>query len=75
MPATATLVGSALGLGVQLYSNAVRKLPLLRSALPWLQCCALATHPNADPWEHVIAVGLGGVAGSAIVAWEARPPQ
>ena len=34
MPATSTLVGASLGLGVQLYSNAVRKLPLLRSACP-----------------------------------------
>lgn len=32
MPATATLLGGAMGLGVQLYSNAVRKLPLMRSA-------------------------------------------
>jgi hypothetical protein len=34
MPATSTVVGATLGLGVQLYSNAVRKLPLLRSARP-----------------------------------------
>jgi len=34
MPATSTLVGASLGLGVQFYSNAVRKLPLLRSACP-----------------------------------------
>jgi len=34
MPATGSLVGAALGAGVQLYSNAVRKLPLLRSASP-----------------------------------------
>ncbi|CAI7851716.1 unnamed protein product [Closterium sp. NIES-54] len=30
MPASATLVGAAMGLGVQFYSNAVRKLPLMR---------------------------------------------
>ena len=34
MPATSTIVGASLGFGVQLYSNAVRKLPLLRSACP-----------------------------------------
>ncbi|CAI5512938.1 unnamed protein product [Closterium sp. Naga37s-1] len=33
MPASATLVGAAMGLGVQFYSNAVRKLPLMRH--PW----------------------------------------
>lgn len=33
MVATATIVGAALGLSVQLYSNAVRKLPLMRH--PW----------------------------------------
>ena len=37
MPATSTIVGASLGLGVQLYSNAVRKLPLLRSACPLAQ--------------------------------------
>ena len=37
MPATSTIVGASLGLGVQLYSNAVRKLPLLRSACPHAQ--------------------------------------
>lgn len=39
MPATSTLVGASLGFGVQLYSNAVRKLPLLRSTCP-LACAA-----------------------------------
>lgn len=32
MPATATWLGGAMGLGIAFYSNAVRKLPLLRSA-------------------------------------------
>ena len=32
MPAYATVLGATLGAGVQLYSNAARKLPLLRSA-------------------------------------------
>ena len=31
MPATATLVGGGLGFAMQLYVNALRKLPLLRS--------------------------------------------
>jgi hypothetical protein len=38
MPATGTVLGASLGLGVQLYSNAVRKLPLLRSACPRRGC-------------------------------------
>ncbi|KAF0852321.1 mitochondrial Complex I CI NADH:ubiquinone oxidoreductase subunit B14.5b N4BM/NDUFC2 [Andalucia godoyi] len=46
---TAVLVGSVLGLGVQVYSNAVRKLPLFRR-----------------PWEHLIAVGVGGAFGYTI---------
>jgi len=33
MVSTPTMVGALLGLGVQLYSNAVRKLPLMRN--PW----------------------------------------
>ncbi|KAG0451334.1 hypothetical protein HPP92_026455 [Vanilla planifolia] len=33
MPTTATLVGALLGLGTQMYSNALRKLPYMRH--PW----------------------------------------
>lgn len=36
MPATATLVGGGMGFAMQLYINALRKLPLLRSACPRL---------------------------------------
>eukprot|EP00898_Chlorokybus_atmophyticus_P006058 jgi/Chlat1/6453/Chrsp45S05957 len=55
MPATATIVGMYLGLGVQLYSNAVRKLPLMR-----------------HPWEHLLAIGLGGAFGSGVARWEEK---
>ena len=48
-----TLVGAALGLGVNLYSNAVRKVPLMR-----------------QPWEHLIAMGVGGYLGNAVVKLE-----
>ena len=34
MPGTATLVGGSLGFAMQMYINALRKLPLLRSASP-----------------------------------------
>ncbi|KAG6512076.1 uncharacterized protein LOC121976349 [Zingiber officinale] len=33
MPNTATMVGALLGLGIQVYSNALRKLPYMRH--PW----------------------------------------
>ena len=51
MAVSGTVFGAMLGLGVQFYSNAVRKLPLMR-----------------NPWEHAIALGLGGFAGAP------RPP-
>jgi hypothetical protein len=135
MPVSATVLGATLGVGVQLYSNAVRKLPLLRSAcngvrarrrggrervqrgsdhqplcsrpvlLLFLQsmlgtgvplaprhagrrCCVegrmqpvarpVSSSPSlADPWGHAVGAGLGGLFGSAVVAWEVRcqPPQ
>uniref|UniRef100_A0ACD5U8M7 Uncharacterized protein n=2 Tax=Avena sativa TaxID=4498 RepID=A0ACD5U8M7_AVESA len=33
MPATPTIIGALLGLGTQMYSNALRKLPYMRH--PW----------------------------------------
>ena len=40
MPATPTIIGALLGLGTQMYSNALRKLPYMRrislSPLPFL---------------------------------------
>ncbi|KAK1268874.1 hypothetical protein QJS04_geneDACA006842 [Acorus gramineus] len=33
MPATATVIGALLGLGTQMYSNALRRLPYMRH--PW----------------------------------------
>ncbi|KAA8537160.1 hypothetical protein F0562_029614 [Nyssa sinensis] len=33
MPASATMIGALLGLGTQMYSNALRKLPCMRH--PW----------------------------------------
>ena len=35
---------------------------------------SLLRTPAADPWEHVIATGLGGMVGSYVVAWEVRSP-
>lgn len=34
MPLTATMVGAILGFGTQVYSNALRKLPIMRRNYP-----------------------------------------
>ena len=47
--------GALCGLGVNLFSNAVRKLPYLYR-----------------PYEHVIALGVGGYAGYRLRSWEQR---
>ena len=36
MPATPTIIGALLGLGTQMYSNALRKLPYMRRIAPFL---------------------------------------
>eukprot|EP00591_Stephanopyxis_turris_P006015 CAMPEP_0195517814 /NCGR_PEP_ID=MMETSP0794_2-20130614/11748_1 /TAXON_ID=515487 /ORGANISM="Stephanopyxis turris, Strain CCMP 815" /LENGTH=76 /DNA_ID=CAMNT_0040646687 /DNA_START=65 /DNA_END=295 /DNA_ORIENTATION=+ len=45
--------GAAMGVGLQLYSNAVRKLPLLRS--PWMHAAFLGTGAylgsKVEGWE------------------------
>ncbi|KAK9809155.1 hypothetical protein WJX72_010341 [[Myrmecia] bisecta] len=50
-----TVAGALFGLGVQLYSNALRKVPLMR-----------------NPWEHVIAIGVGAGFGTWLVDFEER---
>ena len=47
--------GGCIGLGINMYSNALRKVPLMR-----------------QPWEHVIATGLGAWAGNQLVEFENR---
>ena len=58
MAVSGTVFGAILGLGVQFYSNAVRKLPLMR-----------------NPWEHAIALGLGGFAGVLCPPPPPPPPR
>ena len=41
---TATMAGAAMGFGTQLFINALRKLPLLRSACPFLPRAILSFH-------------------------------
>lgn len=45
---SATLLGAAAGLGVQLYVNAVRKLPLLRN--PWHHAIAMGAGASFGAW-------------------------
>eukprot|EP00204_Picochlorum_oklahomense_P005031 CAMPEP_0118804018 /NCGR_PEP_ID=MMETSP1161-20130426/20613_1 /TAXON_ID=249345 /ORGANISM="Picochlorum oklahomensis, Strain CCMP2329" /LENGTH=73 /DNA_ID=CAMNT_0006732663 /DNA_START=47 /DNA_END=268 /DNA_ORIENTATION=- len=47
------LAGAVTGLAVQLYSNGIRRLPLMK-----------------NPWEHLIAVGIGGAIGVKYTEWE-----
>jgi hypothetical protein len=61
MPATPTIIGALLGLGTQMYSNALRKLPYMRriaffptpsspSAIPFLDFLICFTmHPTIQP--------------------------
>ena len=56
---SATLIGASLGFGMQLYINALRKLPLLRSecrtdspALHWPLARASFVHPNPRTITH-----------------------
>lgn len=44
-----------MGLGINLYSNALRKVPLMR-----------------QPWEHLIAIGIGAYTGNYLVEYEHR---
>ena len=75
MPATSTIVGASLGLGVQLYSNAVRKLPLLRSACPRAQPAGRKRRVCANPKRTCVrALQTPGSTSSprASAAWLAR---
>ncbi|CAL5412790.1 unnamed protein product [Camellia sinensis] len=65
MPATSTMIGALLGLGTQMYSNALRKLPYMRRTLP---LPSMSLHP----WEHVVGMGLGVVFVNQLVKWDAK---
>ena len=81
MPLSATVVGAVLGLSVQLHSNALRKLPLMRRELSstlwlfdliWFYFILQNLFLISDPWEHVLAIGIGAVFGNQLVKWEAK---
>ena len=67
MPST-VLVGSLLGFGVQVYTNAVRKLPLLRS--PWQHAIAAGVGAAFTTWlvrfEEQTAQELSGAGSIAL---------
>ncbi|KAF3323702.1 hypothetical protein FCM35_KLT12433 [Carex littledalei] len=72
MPATATAIGMLLGLGTQMYSNALRKLPYMRRSLDLIE----VMHGFVlDPWEHVIGMGLGAVFVNSLVNWDVQLKQ
>ncbi len=48
MPATPTLIGAGLGLFVQLYCNALMKLPLMRN--PWQHAVAMGAGAAFAGW-------------------------
>ena len=77
----ATVVGAVLGLSVQLHSNVLRKLLLMRREfsstlrlfdLIWFYFILQNLFLILDPWEHVLAIGIGAVFGNQLVKWEAK---
>ncbi len=48
MPASAPLMGAVLGVGVQLYVNAVRKMPLMRE--PWMHLLWAGAGASFGAW-------------------------
>ena len=45
---SATIFGAAIGIGVQIYANAVRKLPVMQS--PWKHAIAAGTGAAFGTW-------------------------
>ncbi|OEL20642.1 hypothetical protein BAE44_0018339 [Dichanthelium oligosanthes] len=74
MPATPTIIGALLGLGTQMYSNALRKLPYMRRIVP--SPALLPPLPIADsfphPWEHVLGMGIGAVFVNQLVKFDEK---
>lgn len=48
MPGSVPLMGAALGVGVQLYVNAVRKMPLMRQ--PWMHVLWAGAGASFGAW-------------------------
>ena len=102
MPLSTTMIGALLGLGTQMYSNALRKLPYMRRMLLLSLSLSLPIRKTlipqfrfpfvsrenispfsysdsnlfplstADPWEHVLGMGIGAVFVNQLVKWDAQ---
>lgn len=59
-----TFVGAAWGVGIAMWSNGMRKLPLLRRTL-FFSRHDLVT----GPWEHLAVAGVMGWMGSQYPSW------
>ncbi|KAJ3697341.1 hypothetical protein LUZ61_001046 [Rhynchospora tenuis] len=74
MPATATAIGMLLGLGTQMYSNALRKLPYMRH--PWEHVIGMglgAVFVNSlVKWDEQLKVDLDKMLDKAKAANERR---
>ncbi|CAI9772763.1 unnamed protein product [Fraxinus pennsylvanica] len=85
MPLSATMVGALLGLGTQMYSNALRKLgmyaafvgvfPYYRYYRNCIGTKVIAFKKFADPWEHLLGMGLGAVFANQMVKWDAKSQE
>ncbi|KAG9456239.1 hypothetical protein H6P81_000747 [Aristolochia fimbriata] len=74
MPASATLIGALLGLGTQMYSNALRKLPLMRH--PWEHVLGMGLGvifaKQLVKWDEQLQVDLDKMLAKAKAANEQR---
>jgi len=88
MVLSTTAIGALLGLGTQMYSNALRKLPYMRRihlslslfrSMPIVQFHFSSIdwfmYLGVDPWEHVVGMGLGAVFVNQLLKWEAQVEQ
>jgi hypothetical protein len=76
MGLTGIAVGSFMGLTTKLGSNALQKLPYMRRTsshfpslsrtviLMWISSCYHLDIGHAEPWEHVLFVGIGAFTGN-----------
>ncbi|KAL5554336.1 hypothetical protein UlMin_041737 [Ulmus minor] len=74
MPISAKMIRALLGLGTQLYSNALRKLPYMRHTISYSPLFTLNSQIPIPlyPWEHALGMGLGVVFMKQLVKWDAQ---
>ena len=77
------MFGALLGVGTQMYSNALRKLPYMRRKRPFLSFLLYwlfyrnkhSECPTADPWEHVLGMGLGALFVNQLIKFDAKAQE